>query len=203
MTAIDTIVFDLGSVLIDWNPHYLYTRIFPDNKERNWFFENICTMDWNEEQDGGRSLQEGTELLVKKYPAHEASIRAYYDRWDEMLGDSIRGTVEIFRHLKATTDLKFYALTNWSAETFPIALGRYEFLHWFDGRIVSGEEKTRKPFKKIYEALIDKFGIDPTHAVFVDDNARNLAPARELGFQTIHFKSPEQLKQDLSALGIA
>ncbi|MDR3714426.1 MAG: HAD family phosphatase [Puia sp.] len=203
MKPINTLVFDLGSVLIDWNPHYLYSRIIPDENERKWFFENICTMEWNEEQDGGRSLQEGTELLVEKFPAHEKAIRAYYDHWDEMLGDSIKGTVELFRHLKATTNMKFYALTNWSAETFPLALARYEFLHWFDGRIVSGEENTRKPFEKMYRVLIEKFRIEPSQAVFIDDNARNLAPARELGFHTIHFRSSEQLTQDLKALGVS
>ncbi len=203
MSTINTLVFDLGNVLIDWNPHYLFTRIFPEEKERNWFIDNICTMDWNEEQDGGRSLQEGTELLVRKFPDHETSIRAYYDYWEEMLGDPIKGTVEIFRHLKATTDMKFYALTNWSAETFPIALSRYDFLHWFDGRIVSGEEKTRKPFEKIYRALIDKYAIEPSRTVFVDDNARNLVPAEKLGFHTIHFKSPEQFREELKRLGVA
>ncbi len=202
MDPIKTIVFDLGNVLIDWNPHHLYTRLIPDEEERNWFLDNICTMDWNEEQDKGRSLQEGTELLVKKFPEHEPSIRAYYTHWEEMLGEPVAGTVEIFRRLKQGGDMKFYALTNWSAETFPIALERYDFLHWFDGRVVSGEEKTRKPFENIYQALIDRFGIDPSRAVFVDDNARNLVPAKALGFHTIHFRSPEQLRNELQLLGV-
>jgi len=199
---IDTIVFDLGGVLIDWNPEYLYRSIFPDESERKWFLSNICTLDWNEEQDAGRSLEEGTEYLVEKFPAHEQSIRAYYGRWREMLGDPIHATVEIFRQIKFTTNIRLYALTNWSAETFPVALKLYEFLHWFDGRLVSGEEKIRKPFKEIYQLLIDRYDIEPARAVYVDDNLRNVVPAKALGFRGIHFRSPEQFRKELEEMGV-
>ena len=159
--------------------------------------------DWNEEQDAGRSLSDATELLVKQFPAHETSIRAYYGRWTEMLGGPIAGTVEVLKQLKESKKYKLYALTNWSAETFPVALERYDFLHWFDGRLVSGAEKTRKPFKVIYELLINRFGIDPTKSIYTDDNIRNLHPARELGMHTIHFRSPEQFKEELKQAGIS
>jgi len=202
MATIDTVVFDLGGVLVDWNPEYLYKEIFPDEKERSWFLSNICTLDWNEEQDAGRTLKEGTEYLVRKYPEHEKYIRMYYDRWKEMLGGPIHETVEIFRHLKEKSKVRLYALTNWSAETFPIALELYEFLHWFDGRLVSGAEKIRKPSPDIYKLLIRRFDIDPTRAVYVDDNVRNLTPARELGFYGIHFQSPGQFRQELEKLGV-
>jgi 2-haloacid dehalogenase len=202
MTNINTIVFDLGGVLIDWNPEYLYSRIFPNEEERRWFLSTICTLDWNEQQDAGRSLREGTEYLVNKFPEHETSIRAYYGRWKEMLGGPIHETVEIFRQLKARPGIKLYALTNWSAETFPVALELYDFLHWFDGRLVSGEEKTRKPFREIYQLLIDRFGIDPKKAVYVDDNIRNVLPARELGFYGIHFRTPAIFKDELKHLGV-
>lgn len=197
----DTLVFDLGGVLIDWNPEYLYNKIIPDEKERRWFLSTICTPDWNEEQDAGRSLQEATDHLVRKYPAHETAIRAYYDRWQEMLGGPIHDTVEIFRQLKFETSIKLYALTNWSAETFPVALELYDFLHWFDGRLVSGEEKIRKPFPEIYHLLIERFNIDPKHAIYVDDNIRNVVPARELGFTGIHFRTPELFREELTGLG--
>jgi 2-haloacid dehalogenase len=199
---IDTLVFDLGGVLIDWNPEYLYNKIFPNEEERRWFLSTICTPVWNEEQDGGRSLAEGTEQLVRQYPEHEASIRAYYDRWQEMLGGPIQETVEIFRELKFKTRLKLYALTNWSAETFPVALELYDFLHWFDGRLVSGEEKVRKPFPVIYRLLIERFGIQPERAIYVDDNIRNVLPARELGFVGIHFRTPQLFREELKALGV-
>jgi 2-haloacid dehalogenase len=202
MTTINTLVFDLGGVLIDWNPEYLYNKLIPDEKERKWFLSTICTPDWNEEQDAGRSLHDATELLVKKYPAHEASIRAYYDRWQEMLGGPIQETVEIFRELKDRGQLKLYALTNWSAETFPVALELYDFLHWFDGRLVSGEERVRKPFRAIYQLLIERFAIDPTKAIYVDDNIRNVMPARELGFHGIQFRTPALFREELKALGV-
>jgi 2-haloacid dehalogenase len=197
MQEINTVVFDLGGVLIDWNPDYVYRTIFEDEEKMRWFYQNICTPDWNEEQDAGRSLKEATEELVTQFPEHEENIRAYYGRWEEMLGGPIHGTVEVLRKLKYETGCKLYALTNWSHETFPVALQRYEFLHWFDGRIVSGEEKTRKPFTQIYQTLINRFDIDPTKAIYIDDNARNLQPAAELGFKTIHFKSPAQLEAEL------
>jgi 2-haloacid dehalogenase len=198
----NTLVFDLGGVLIDWKPEYLYDKIFPGEEERRWFLSTICTLDWNEQQDGGRSLQEGTEYLVGKFPEHEAAIRAYYDRWKEMLGGPIRETVDLFRQLKFHTDLKLYALTNWSAETFPVALELYDFLHWFDGRLVSGEENVRKPSPVIYQLLIDRFGIDPHKAIYVDDNIRNVLPARELGFYGIHFRTPELFREELKGLGV-
>lgn len=199
---INTVVFDLGGVLIDWNPEYVYRTIFDKEEDMKWFFQNICTSDWNEEQDAGRSLADATELLVKQFPGHEQNIRAYYGRWEEMLGGPIQETVDVLRYLKEKTDIRLYALTNWSHETFAIALQRYEFLHWFDGRVVSGEEKTRKPFLDIYERLLQRYNIDATRAVYTDDNMRNLAPAKELGMHTIHFQTPGQFKKELEGLGV-
>lgn len=199
---IDTVVFDLGGVLIDWNPVYMYQTIFDSEEEMRWFLQNITTGDWNEEQDGGRSLAEGTEWLIKKHPEHEVNIRAFYDRWAEMLKGPIDATVDVLRQLKFETDHKLFALTNWSAETFPIALERYEFLHWFNGIVVSGAERMRKPFKPIYETLLSRFSIDPAKAVYLDDNSRNLIAPRELGMHTIHFQSPEQTREELVQLGV-
>ncbi|MHA4809119.1 HAD family hydrolase [Flavitalea flava] len=201
MERISSVVFDLGAVLIDWNPDYLYRNIIPDETERRRFFDEVCTMDWNEEQDAGRSLAAGTADLLEKFPEQELTIRAYYDRWEEMLGGPISGTLEIFRHLKFNTDKKLYALTNWSAETFPLALKHYDFLHWFDGRLVSGEEKIRKPFPRFYQLLVDRYGVRPEETIYIDDNARNLVPASALGFHAIHFQSADQLKKELTDLG--
>jgi 2-haloacid dehalogenase len=202
MNHIDTIVFDLGGVLIDWNPEYVYKTIFDKEEDMRWFLQNITTGHWNEEQDAGRTLAEGTEILVKEHPHHETNIRAFYGRWEEMLGGAIQGTVDILQHLKHNTNYRLYALTNWSAETFPIALERYEFLHWFEGIVVSGDEKTRKPYLPIYRTLLSRFDIDPASAVYIDDNIRNLHPAKDLGLSTIHFQSPEQFKQELLQLGV-
>jgi 2-haloacid dehalogenase len=202
MAEIRTIIFDLGGVLVDWNPDYVFKTIFDNEDEMKWFYENICTPHWNEEQDAGRPIKEATELLVKEFPDHEHNIRAYYGRWEEMLHGPIHDTVEIFKELKASGKYKLLALTNWSAETFPIALERFDFLHWFDGRVVSGEEKTRKPFVDIYQTIIGRFNVDPKTAVYIDDNLRNLHPARELGMHTIHFQDPAQLRKELETLNI-
>jgi len=196
-TQFTTIIFDLGGVLIDWDPRYVYRRIFDTEETIEWFFEEICTNEWNEKQDAGRSLQEATEELVSKYPEYEKEIKAYYDRWEEMLGGPIHETVEIFRSLKETKKYRIYALTNWSAETFPVALQRYDFLHWFDGIIMSGEEKTRKPFPEIYQLLLDRFNVDSSEAVFIDDSLRNIKGAEAMGIAGIHFQSPGQLLRDL------
>lgn len=202
MKQFNTIIFDLGGVLIDWKPEYVYRTIFKTEEEVQWFLKNITTGDWNEEQDAGKSLAEATDELVKKFPVHEENIRAFYNRWEEMLGGPIQETVEVFRELRNNTPHKIYALTNWSAETFPIALQKYDFLHWFDGRLVSGEENTRKPFMDIYEKLIDRFSINPSTSVYIDDNKRNLYPAQELGMHTIHFNSAKQLESELKALNV-
>jgi 2-haloacid dehalogenase len=200
MKKIDTIIFDLGGVLIDWNPDYVYRSIFNDENKMRKFYQEICTSEWNDEQDAGRALHEATEELVTKFPHEEENIRAYYGRWEEMLRGPIAGTVEIFRQLKESGKYKLYALTNWSHETFPIALKKFDFLQWFDGRVVSGEDKMRKPFMEIYELLIKKFNINPHTAIYIDDNERNLTAPESLGFHTIHFESPGQLKEELKEL---
>jgi 2-haloacid dehalogenase len=200
--VINIIIFDLGAVLVDWNPHYLYRNLFTNEQEMKDFLANITTPDWNEEQDAGRSLQEGTNLLIQQHPHHEANIRAFYGRWEEMLGDAIEGTVDIFRQLKDSGKYKIYALTNWSAETFPVALERYDFLNWFDGIVVSGTEKMRKPNPAFYQLLLDRYNVKASEALFIDDNLRNVLAAEKLGIKSIHFSSAEQLKSELEDLNI-
>src|SRR4029078_686451 len=199
---ISAIIFDLGGVLIDWNPNYVFDKMFDSEEKKKHFFENICTPDWNEKQDAGRSIKEATEELLVKHPDWKEYIEAYYGRWREMLGGPIHDTVEIFKQLKQTGRYKIYALTNWSAETFPIALELYEFLHWFDGRLVSGEEKMRKPFPEFYQLMLDRFELTPEETLFIDDSLRNEQAARAIGLKTLHFKSPAQLKEDLMELGL-
>ncbi|HWZ02493.1 MAG TPA: HAD family phosphatase [Mucilaginibacter sp.] len=199
---INTIIFDLGAVLIDWNPDYLYRTIFADEEEMKHFLANVATSDWNEEQDAGRPLQEGTEVLVKQFPEHEDNIRAFYSRWDEMLGDPLHGTVEIFKQLKQSNRYKIYALTNWSAETFPVAQARYDFLNWFDGIVVSGAEKMRKPTPAFYQILLDRHDVKPEEALFIDDNYRNILAAEKMGIKSIHFTSAEELEKELKHLHV-
>jgi 2-haloacid dehalogenase len=199
---INTIIFDLGAVLIDWNPHYMYRTIFNNEEEMKNFLANVTTSDWNEEQDAGRSLQEGTEILIKQFPDHEDNIRAFYTRWEEMLGDAFWDTVEIFRELKDSNKYKIYALTNWSAETFPLAVSKFDFLNWFDGIVVSGVEKMRKPSPEFYQILLDRHEVKPEEALFIDDNYRNILAAEHLGIQSIHFTSATALKEKLLELGV-
>ncbi len=200
---INTIIFDLGGVLIDWNPEYVFKQVIPDEDKRRYFFDNICTHDWNIEQDAGRSLHEATETLVAEFPDWEAEIRAYYGRWVEMIGGSIDGTVAILKDLIDHPDYSVYALTNWSNETFPVALQMFDFLHWFEGIVVSGDEKTRKPFADIYEILLKRYDVTPHHAVFIDDSLKNVEGAEAAGIKGIHFQSPDQLRASLKELGIA
>lgn len=199
---ITTIIFDLGGVLIDWNPRYVYRQVFDNEEKIDWFFENICTSDWNEKQDAGRSLQEATEELVARHPEYESEVRAYYGRWEEMLGGPISETVDILRQVKDSGRYKMYALTNWSAETFPVALERYDFLKWFDGIVMSGEEKTRKPFADIYQTLLDRFKVEPAEALFIDDSLRNIKGAEAVGINGIHLQSPQQLSAELKQMNI-
>ena len=203
MRNINTIIFDLGGVLIDWNPRYVFDEnYFESEEKREYFFKNICTNDWNEEQDAGRSIVDATQMLVAQFPEWESSIRDYYGRWTDMLKAAIPDTVEIFRQLKESKKYKIYALTNWQAGLFDIALVRYSFLHWFDGRVVSGEEKTRKPFPEFYQRLLNRYDVNPSNALFIDDNLRNVKAAEEMGIASIHFHSPHQLSERLKESNI-
>lgn len=201
--AVNTIIWDLGGVLIDWNPRYVFNETYFESEEkRQYFFKHICSNDWNEEQDAGRSIVDATQELVNQFPEWETAIRDYYGRWTEMLKGPIAETVDIFRRLKESGDYKMYALTNWQANLFDIALVRYDFLHWFDGRVVSGEEKTRKPFPEFYQRLLDRYQIDTAKALFIDDNLRNVKAAEELGIPSVHFQSADQIKEFLSQLNL-
>ena len=200
--TINTIIFDLGGVLIDWNPRYLYRKLISDEQEITTFLDTFTTPDWNEEQDAGRTLAEGTAMLVEKHPHHKELIEHFYGRWSEMLGGAIQGTVEVLTELKASKRYHLYALTNWSAETFPIALEQFDFLNWFEGIVVSGTEKMRKPTAEFYHLLLTRYGVEAQQAVFIDDNLRNVQAAQAVGLHTIHFQSPEQLREELAALGV-
>lgn len=196
-----TVVFDLGGVLIDWNPEYLYRKFFGDDAAgMRRFLDEICTPLWNAEQDGGRSLAEATDLLVRQHPQERDLIEAFYGRWEEMLGGPIAGTVRILAELREA-NVPLYSLTNWSAETFPIAQRLYDFLGWFRGIAVSGKLNMKKPDRRIYEYLASTYGIDPHAAVYIDDVPKNVAPAVALGFHGILFQSPDQLRAELRGLG--
>ena len=192
---IETLLFDLGGVLIDWNPRYLFRKIFDTEEEIDFFLEHICTSDWNEEQDGGRSLLEGTTSLLLEHPKFTDPIRAFYSRWSEMLGGPIQGTLDLLGEVREEKKYRLYALTNWSAETFPIAQERYEFLTWFTDILVSGVEKLKKPDPAIYQLALDRFDLNPATTLFIDDNARNIAAAAAMGIQVHHFTDSAALRK--------
>ena len=199
---ITTIIFDFGGVLIDWNPRYLYQQIFDTESKMEYFLNNICTSDWNEEQDGGYKIADATEDLVAKHPEFESEIRAYYGRWTEMLDGAKQGTVDLLTQIHEEKKYRLYALTNWSGELFPYALANFPFLQFFEGILVSGDEGMKKPDLKIYNLILKRYDINPETAVFIDDNFRNIEAAKEVKLQTIHFQSEEQLKRDLESLGV-
>jgi 2-haloacid dehalogenase len=194
---INTIIFDLGGVLIDWNPRYLYRKLFKTEEEVTWFLENICTSEWNDMQDAGRSFEEATLELIEKYPDFREPISAWYERWQETISGPIEGTVQILKNIKDSERYRLYALTNWSSETFPWALDNFPFLHWFEGIVVSGVEKCRKPLPEFFHILFDRYDIKPAEALFIDDNLHNIEGAKALGLNTIAFRNPEQLSQEL------
>jgi 2-haloacid dehalogenase len=196
-----TVVFDLGAVLIDWDPRHMYRSLFEDEAAMEEFLATVCTPEWNAQQDAGRSLAEATATLVAAHPEHAELIEAFYGRWDEMLGEPIEGTVQIARELKAN-GLRLLALTNWSAETFPRARHRLTFLDIFDGVLVSGTVGLMKPDPAIYRLLVERHAVDPEKAVFVDDAIKNVEAAAALGFDAIQFRSPEQLREELLQRGL-
>jgi len=195
---VKNIIFDLGGVLIDWNPEIVYLDTFKGNRKKmEKFFDEVCTFDWNENQDAGYPLDNATEDRIALFPEQADLIRMYYGRWEEMLRGPISGTVQILEKLVNNNSYRVFALTNWSAETFPIALKRFDFLHWFEGIVVSGTEKTRKPFQEIYETTLERYGLKASESIFIDDNERNIIAANLLGIQTIKFLNPHQLEKDL------
>ena len=200
-TGVNTVVFDIGNVLIDWQPRYLYRKMFDSEEEMESFFAEVPLMDWHLEQDRGRALAEGTALLSSRHPEYAREIEAFYGRWDEMFGGEIAGSVDVLRELQER-GYAVYALTNYSAETFPHARRSYGFLEWFEEIVVSGEEGMVKPEREIYDLLVERTGLDPASSVFVDDREENVRAAQELGFSGIVFCGEEGLRPKMARLGI-
>jgi 2-haloacid dehalogenase len=198
LVPVKAVVFDLGGVLIDWDPRYLYRKLLDDEAAVEEFLATVCTPEWNAEQDRGRPFAEGVAELVERHPVHAVAITAYHERWPEMLGGAVDDTVEVLAELRAA-GVPVYALTNWSAETFGVARERFEFLEWFDGVLVSGEERMIKPDPAIFRLLLDRFGLDPGATFYVDDSEPNVEAAGRLGFDAVRFRTPARLRRDLEA----
>jgi len=198
----DIVIFDLGGVLLDWNPRHLYRELFSgDEAAMEHFLATVCNGAWNLRQDAGRRVAEACALLKADHPDKGHLIDAYYGRHLDMIAGPIDGAVEILAELRER-GTPLYFLSNYSAETYPLALGRYDFLSWFAGGIVSGEHGVVKPDPAIYELLLSRFEIDPQRAVFIDDVVVNAEAARPFGIHGIHFTSPDTLRAELTELGL-
>jgi 2-haloacid dehalogenase len=194
-----TVVFDLGGVLIDWDPRHLYRKLFRDEATMEAFLGSVCTPAWNLQQDAGRPLAEACAVLVQSHPQHKEHIEAWGPRFDEMMAGPIAGTVQILAELCAR-GTPLYALSNWSEETFEYALRRFDFLQWFDGIVISGKLKVVKPDPRIYQHLLDTHALQPEKTVFIDDVSQNVAGAAALGIHGVLFTTPAALRKTLTEL---
>jgi 2-haloacid dehalogenase len=195
-------IFDLGGVLLQWNPRHLYRKLFNgDEAAMEHFLATVCTTEWNERQDAGRSFADATRELLPRHADKIELIEAFGKRFGEMIPGAIDGTVDVLAELKQR-EVPVYAISNWSKETFPSQRDRFAFLSWFQGIVVSGEEGVMKPDPRIFRILFERHGVAPESAVFIDDVAGNAAAASALGVHGIHFRSPDQLRRELAAVGL-
>jgi 2-haloacid dehalogenase len=196
------VIFDLGGVLIEWDPRHLYRKLFAgDEAVMEHFLATVCTHEWNRRQDAGRSFAEGARLLKAEHPDKAELIDAYRARFDEMIAGPITGSVEILTELR-NRGFPLYGLTNWSAETYPAAVDRFAFLRWFRGILVSGEVEVVKPDPRIFALLIERFAVEPERTVYIDDVEANVAAARPFGIHAIQFTTPPKLREELVGLGL-
>ena len=190
------IVFDFGGVLVDWNPHHLYDKYFGSREKAEWFINNICLYSWNLQMDGGKPFAEGVAELQAEHPEWSEAIAIYHTRWIEMMNGEIEGMASVIRRLKMA-GYGVYGLTNWSAETFPMVRDTYPVFQEFDGIVVSGEEHLLKPDAAIYKCLLERYALQAEESLFVDDNADNVAGARNVGMKAIQFTSAVELEREL------
>ncbi|HKY53872.1 MAG TPA: HAD family phosphatase [Anaerolineales bacterium] len=201
-TDIQAIIFDYGNVLLDWNPRNVYRRYFPNDPDgMEKFLREINFMEWNAQQDKGRSFEEGVAILSEQFPQYANLIRAYHENWSDSIGEIYTGTIEILRQLKQA-GYPLYGFSNWSAETFPLVRARHDFFDLFDDMVISGAVGFVKPEPEIYQIILDKIGRPAHECLFIDDSLPNIHQANKIGFATIHFQSPAQLKEELKQLGL-
>lgn len=194
-------VFDLGGVFVEWNPMWLFRKLFDSEEEAQWFYDTICTKQWNLEFDAGDLFAEGVARLITRFPRYWREIQAFDLRWKETVGPFIQGTIDIHDELIAA-DVPTFAITNFSWEKWVSCLGEWPFLEKFDGVVVSGLEHLVKPDPRIYRVFSERYGIDPQVCVFIDDSLPNVEAARHYGMRALHFTGADQLRKDLIALGL-
>lgn len=199
---VSAVVFDIGGVLLDWDPRYLYRQLFDDPAEMTDFLDRICTRDWHHAHDLGADITESCRRLAREHPDRAQLIMAWAERGEEMIAGQIDGTVEVLAELKAA-GIPCFALSNMESATFPLRRARFPFLTWFDGCVISGIEGVAKPDPAIFEILLGRHELDPPRTVFIDDQQRNIDAAAALGIAGIQFLGPGELRRDLRALGLA
>ncbi|MEO5806240.1 HAD family phosphatase [Devosia sp.] len=194
-------VFDLGGVFVDWNPMYLFRKLFDTEEEAQWFMDEICTPAWNLEFDAGEIYAEGVAKLITRFPRYWREIQAFDLRWKETFNGFFQGTIDIHNEL-IEQELPTFAITNFSWEKWVSCLSEWPFLEKFDGVVVSGLEGLVKPDARIYKLFCDRYGLAPDSCVFIDDSEPNVVSARKFGMHAIHHTSPEQTRKELIALGL-
>jgi len=199
--SIGTVVFDVGNVLLDWDPRHLYRKLIPDAGQMEAFLAEICTPAWNMQQDLGRSWKTATDSLIGTHPDKAALIRAFDERWEETVAGPIAGSVALLQSLSAGS-VPLYAITNFSAEKFPLVTRQYDFFGCFQDIVVSGTEKVIKPGPEIYSIFFERSGRRPETCLFIDDSPANVAGARAAGMAAHHFTNPQNLRAELEALGL-
>jgi 2-haloacid dehalogenase len=197
---IEAVVFDLGGVLIDWNPRHLYRQLFDDPDEMEDFLAHVCTVSWHRQHDLGADIEDSCRLLAERHPGYEDMIMAWAKRGEEMAAGQFDEAVAVLGDLKAA-GTRCYALSNMEAETFPIRFERFGFMKSFDGCVISGIEGLAKPDERIFDVLLRRYDLDRGAIVFVDDTRLNVESARALGIRALHYSSASQLRQELQALG--
>jgi 2-haloacid dehalogenase len=199
---IDAVVFDLGGVLIDWDPRYLYRQLFDDPDEMTEFLGRICTSDWHRAHDLGVDTTQSCQELALEHPRYADMIMAWAHRGEEMIRGQIDGTVQILAEVRSA-GLPVFALSNMEPDRYVLRRDRFAFLNWFDGAVISGIEGVAKPDQKIFEILLERHELDPGRTAFIDDSPGNITAARDLGITALRFVSPEDLRRDLRGLGLS
>jgi 2-haloacid dehalogenase len=198
---VDAVVFDLGGVLIDWNPRHLYRQLFDDEDAMEHFLANICTLEWHVAHDLGHSTADSCAQLALEHPEHAPMIRAWAERGEDMIAGPIDRTVELLAEVKAT-GMRCYVLSNMEPENYALRMKRFDFLDWFDGYVISGLEGLVKPDPRIFQLMLERFDLQPARTVFIDDNAVNVEAAAAIGINAILFESPTQLRAALQGVGL-
>lgn len=199
---IRAVVLDFGGVLIDWNPRYLYRKLFPGNETAmEAFLAEIGFTEWNQQQDAGRAFSLAVTELVQQFPSYADLIRAYDERWEESIAGPLQATVDLLLPLKQA-GFELHGLSNWSSEKFASVRAKYPFFDLFETILLSGDVKLIKPDPRIFRALLARIARPASECLFIDDSGENIEAARTLGFATIRFESSDQLLRELRQRGL-